>query len=155
MFVQIEEAMIGAAAKVSMMYSRSMLISAEEVEILIQGLRGLGLSSDISTQRPSYMIVSTRGQASNVFAGTCPRRTLKPSLRGSLKKAILKLLSDEVPRFKHEILSALKVENPKSINLTEYWKRGWISRSEVNFPALRGGRQYAYSCVENAGKVVK
>ncbi|RLC36520.1 hypothetical protein DRH29_04390 [candidate division Kazan bacterium] len=69
MFVQIEEAMMGASAKVSMMYSRSMLISAEEVEMLVQGLRGLGLSSELSSQRPSYIIVSARGQASNIFAG--------------------------------------------------------------------------------------
>ena len=73
----------------------------------------------------------------------------------TLLKRVVKLLSDGIPRFKQEILSALKVENPKSINLTEYWKRGWVSRSEVSFPVLRGGRQYAYSCIENAGKVVK
>ena len=73
----------------------------------------------------------------------------------TLLRRVVKLLSDGVPRFKQEILSALKVENAKSINLTEYWKRGWVSRSEVSFPVLRGGRQYAYSCVENAGKVVK
>ncbi len=57
MFVQIEEALMGAAAKVSMMYSRSMLMSAEEVEILIQGLRGLGLAGELSSLPPDEKVL--------------------------------------------------------------------------------------------------
>jgi len=86
MFIQIEEAMMGAAAKVSMMYSRSMLISAEEVEILIQGLRGLGLSGDLCSQRPSYIITSARGQASNVFAGHMAPKDVEAIFEGLPEK---------------------------------------------------------------------
>ncbi len=122
MFVQIEEALMGAAAKVSMMYSRSMLMSAEEVEILIQGLRGLGLAGELSSQRPAYIISSARGQASNIFTGHMAPQDVESVFEGLPEKG--------------EFEVARRIIEDGSISFNDSYKWFlWIdkSRGEVNF----------------------
>jgi len=122
MFVQIEEALMGAAAKVSMMYSRSMLMSAEEVEILIQGLRGLGLAGELSSQRPAYIISSARGQASNIFTGHMAPQDVEAVFESFPEKG------------EFEVAKRLVEDGSISFNDNYKWFL-WINKSkgEVNF----------------------
>ncbi len=124
MFVQVEEALMGAAAKVSMMYSRSMLISSEEVEILVQGLRGLGLAGDFSTQRPSYIISSARGQASNIFTGHMPPQDVE-------------VVFENLPR-KGEFETARQVLSDGSVSFNDNYKWFlWIDKSSGSVNYIR------------------
>ena len=91
MFIQVEEAMMGASAKISMMWSRSMMMSSEEIELLIQSLRGLGLTGDISSQRPSYIIVSARGQVNNIFCSHMAPQDLDAVFQGLPEKGTYEL----------------------------------------------------------------
>lgn len=67
-FVQIDEAYLGAASKISMRYSRAYARSAEQTEIFMRGARGLAISTFVSTQRPFFVAAGARSQVSHIFS---------------------------------------------------------------------------------------
>jgi len=67
-FVQIDEAYLGAASKISMRYSRAYMRSAEQTEIFMRGARGLSIACFVSTQRPFFVAAGARSQVSHIFS---------------------------------------------------------------------------------------
>lgn len=67
-FIQIDEAYLGAASKISMRYSRAYARSAEQTEIFMRGARGLAISTFVSTQRPFFVAAGARSQVSHIFS---------------------------------------------------------------------------------------
>ncbi|MEM3403755.1 MAG: hypothetical protein QXJ17_04405 [Nitrososphaeria archaeon] len=67
-FVQIDEAYLGAASRVSARYGRTYLRSAEQTEVFMRGARGLGIPTFLSTQRPYFVTAGARSQVSHIFS---------------------------------------------------------------------------------------
>jgi hypothetical protein len=67
-FIQIDEAYLGAASRISMRYGKTYARSAEQTEVFMRGARGLAISTYLSTQRPFFVAAGTRSQVSHIFS---------------------------------------------------------------------------------------